>query len=215
MPIKIIIADDHEVVREGLKLILQTDKRISIVGEARNGREAIAQAEALLPDLLLMDISMSEMNGVEATRILHSSLPSIKVIILSMHITSEFILRAMQAGARAYVIKDSAGIEIHKAIRAVMNGRKFISAGAENQPIGLSVLSEKADHTQLSSLSRRERETLQLVVEGKSNAAIAELMNISVKSVETYRSRMMLKLGISNVPALVLFALRNGIITIQ
>ena len=111
MPIKVLIADDHEVVREGLRLILESQDGIYVVGQARNGREAVAKAMELLPDVVLMDISMSEMNGIEATKMLAKSLPSIKVIILSMHESTEFILRAKLAGAQGYIIKDSAGIE--------------------------------------------------------------------------------------------------------
>jgi DNA-binding NarL/FixJ family response regulator len=214
--IKVLIADDHEIVREGLKLILEAQDDIIVVGEAKNGREAVTLAHTLLPDVLLMDISMSELNGIEATNLLHTSLPSVRVIILSMHNTIEFIVRAKHAGAKSYLIKDSDGNEIRTAIRAVMKGRQFVGKKVEPLPVSSSLAREKAEQkSPLNSLSKRERETLQLVVEGNTNATIAELLNISHKSVETYRSRLMLKLGINNVPDLVKFALQHGVTTLS
>jgi len=211
MPVKILIADDHGLVREGLKLILQQQGNNIIVGEASNGREAIALATTLLPDIVLMDISMSEINGIEATRILNESLPAIRVIIISMYNTSEFIFRAFQAGAKAFINKDSAGSEVKKAIRETMHGRTFIGEGLEILPGGYCSGSRKGKAGPLNMLSKRELQTLQLVVEGKTNVAIAEQLKISPKSVETYRLRLMQKLGVDNVRALVKFALLHGI----
>jgi DNA-binding NarL/FixJ family response regulator len=214
MTIKVLIADDHTVVREGIRMILAAQGETSVVGEAHNGREAVAKAEALLPDIILMDISMSEMSGLDATRILKTTLPSAKVIILSMHNTSDCVVRALQAGARAYISKDSAGIEIHNAIRTVMNGNIFIGSGVELMSDDVVSSGSAAEINRLHSLSRRERETLTLIAEGKSNIMIAELMNVSLKSVETYRHRLMAKLKIKNISTLVRFAFEQGVVSI-
>lgn len=212
MPVRILIADDHAVVRDGLRMMLESQDDMTVVGEARNGWEAVSQAEALLPDVLVMDISMPDLNGIEAASILHVRFPKLKIIILSMHNTTEFICRAKHAGAQAYIIKESAGIEVRKAVRSVMKGRWFSGDGVEDLPLEASGKELKSP---LSTLSSREREIMRLVVEGKTSAAIAELLNISPKSVETYRSRLMVKLGVHNVPALVKFALLHGVISLQ
>jgi DNA-binding NarL/FixJ family response regulator len=211
MPVRILIADDHAVVREGLRTILEAAGDLEIVGEAGDGRAVLAQAELLKPDVIIMDISMPELTGIEATRHLRRSLPSAKVVILSMHHGNEYVFRAMQAGARAYILKESAGCNAIFAVRAVMRGRLYFGEGVEAPPAKRS--RSTACQSPLSKLSRREMETLQLVVEGNTNATIAELLQVSTKSVETYRSRLMLKLQISNVPTLVIFALQHGIIT--
>jgi DNA-binding NarL/FixJ family response regulator len=213
MTVRILIADDHAVVREGIRTILQAQGDMEVVGEAGDGREALNKALVLRPDVILMDISMPALNGIEATRMILLRMPTVRVIILSMHHTNEYVIRAMQAGARAFLLKESAGFSIVSAIRAVMKGRQYFDEGIEAPQIKRSGGSA-SQKTPLESLSRRERETLQLVVEGNTNVAIAELFNVTCKSVETYRSRLMLKLGISNVPALVLFALQNGVISL-
>lgn len=213
MQIRVLIADDHAIMREGLRLILAQQSDISVVGEARNGREAVALAEALVPDILLLDISMNELNGIDVAKILRS-LPAVRIIMLSMHNTAEYISRALKAGARGYLIKDSVGTEVLTAIHCVINGRQFIGTGVEALPMGLSTAGGKGKKTPWESLSRRERETLQLVVEGKTSQEISQMFNISRKSVETYRSRLMQKLGVSNIPSLVKCALQNGVISL-
>lgn len=212
MPIRILIADDHTVVREGLRAILEAQTDIIIVGEARDGRDALTKAELLKPDLIFMDISMPDISGIEATRMVLKLLPTVRIIMLSMHHTNEYVSRAMQAGARAYLLKESAGFSAVNAVRAVMRGRQYFDEGVEAPSDKQSGKTVRAT-TPLSSLSKRERETLQLVVEGNTNATIAERLHVSPKTVETYRSRMMQKLNISNVPALVMFALRHGVIS--
>ena len=213
MPIKILIADDHAVVREGLRMILESLEEMTVVGEAIDGRDAIDKAVKLKPDVIVMDISMPELNGIEATRTINERLPSAKIIILSMHHTNEHVFRAIQAGAKAYLLKESAGAGVVKAVQAVIKGQTYFGAGVE-APTKLTG-SKKASRASspLESLSRREREVLQHVVEGKTSAEIADILCLSPKSVETYRSRLMLKLNVANVPSLVKYALLHGITT--
>lgn len=214
MPVRILIADDHAIVRDGLKMILESQREMSVVGEAKNGREALEQAVALRPDVILMDISMPELNGIEATRMIHEQLPKARIIILSMHHTDEHVFRGCQAGAMAFLLKESAGASVVKAIAAVMRGKTYFGEGVQSPDMSLYG-SRVQQQSPLDSLSLREREVLQLVVEGNTSARIAEALSLSPKSVETYRSRLMLKLGISNIPSLVKFALQHGITPAQ
>ncbi len=214
MAVRILIADDHAVVRKGLRTILQAQDDMVVVGEARDGREALNKAEGLKPDVIFMDLSMPEISGIEATRMILKLLPAVRIIILSMHHTNEYVIRAMQAGARAYLLKESAGCSAVNAVRAVMRGRQYFDVDVEAPPAKQRSGSLVSPKTPLERLSRRERETLQLVVEGNTNAEISELFKVSIKSVETYRCRLMLKLDINNVPALVIFALQHGVISL-
>jgi DNA-binding NarL/FixJ family response regulator len=209
MPIRILIADDHRIVRDGLRMMLESQDDMTVVGEACTGLESVALAEALLPDVVIMDISMPELNGIVATAILHTRLPSIKVIILSMHNTTDYICRAKYAGAKAYIVKESSGIEVRNAIRSVMN-EHYVTSSRGRSPADL----EEIITSPLDKLSGREREILQLVAEGNTSATIAELLGLSSKSIETYRCRLMLKLELNNIPALVKFALLHGVISL-
>jgi len=211
MSVRILIADDHAVVREGLRMILEAMGDMTVVGEALDGRDAIEKAQALKPDVIVMDIAMPEMNGIEATRIICERLPTVKIIILSMHHTNEHIFRAIQAGACAYLLKESAGAWVAKAIQTVMKGEYYFGAGVEAPLKVLRANRRTRPASPLESLSQREREVIQLVVEGKTSVEIAEILSLSPKSVETYRSRLMLKLGVNNIPSLVKFALLHGI----
>ena len=206
----VILADDHAVVRDGLHVLLEAHSDISVVGDAANGRQAVRLALQLHPDVVVMDIAMPELNGIEATQHIHDASPSAKVLILSMHSTTEHIFRALQAGARGYLLKDSAGTEVVDAVRAVHAGRRYLS-----QKIASTVLddyiSERSRASPLDSLSPRERQILQLVAEGKSSAEAAALLFLSPKTVDTYRSRMMQKLGIGDLPGLVKFAIQHGV----
>jgi len=213
MSVRILIADDHAVVREGLRMILEASARgeMTVVGEALDGRDTIEKAEMLRPDVIVMDIAMPQMNGIEATRIICERLPEVKIIILSMHHTSEHIFRAIQAGARSYLLKESAGTGVAKAVQAVMKGDYYFGTGVEAPPKALRSSRRSRPSSPLESLSPREREVLQLVVEGKTSAEIADILSLSPKSVETYRSRLMPKLAVNNIPSLVKFALLHGI----
>jgi DNA-binding NarL/FixJ family response regulator len=173
--IKVLLADDHAVVRDGLRVLLEAQSDISVVGDVANGREAVRFVLQQHPDVVVLDIAMPELNGIEATQQIHDASPSTQVLILSMHSTTEHIFRALQAGARGYLLKESAGTEV------------------------------------LDNLSPRERQILQLVVEGKSSAEAAAMLFLSPKTVDTYRSRMMQKLGIGDLASLVKFAIQHGV----
>lgn len=216
MSITVFIADDHAVVRDGLHLLIESQEDIKVVGEAPNGREAARSVERLRPDVVIMDLAMPEMNGIEATRQIRHISPSVQVIILSMHSTSEHIFQALTAGARGYLLKESAGMEVVKAIRAVHSGHRYLS-----EEIGDRVIDEYIKNREvieegnlLTKLSAREREILQLVVEGKSSLEISRVLFISPKTVETYRSRLMQKLGMGDLPSLIKFAIQQGITSI-
>lgn len=208
--IKVFLADDHAVVRDGLRVLLEVQSDISVVGTAENGREAVRLARQLHPDVMVMDIAMPELNGIEATQQIHDASASTQVLILSMHSTTEHIFRALQAGARGYLLKDSAGTEVVDAVRAVHAGRRYLSQKIASTVID-DYLSERHRASPLDSLSPRERQILQLVAEGKSSAEAAAMLFLSSKTVDTYRSRMMQKLGIGDLPSLVKFAIQHGI----
>jgi DNA-binding NarL/FixJ family response regulator len=191
-------------------MILESENEMAVVAMATDGRNAIAQAMEHNPDLIVMDIAMPGLNGIEATEMIRESLPEVGILMLSMHQTREYVYRAIQAGALGYLLKESAGGELVAAVRTVMKGHRFFGKGVE-EPLGMRGKRGDLLKSPIESLSRREREILQLVSEGKTSAEIAATLSLSPKSVETYRSRLMQKLGVANIPALVKFALRHGI----
>jgi DNA-binding NarL/FixJ family response regulator len=209
MSIRVLLADDHAVMREGLRALLAACPEITVVGDVGNGREAVRRSEELKPDVVVMDVAMPDLNGIEAAAMIRKRSPASRVVMLSMHSSSEHVYRAFAAGASGYVLKASAGVEVISAVRQVHLGRRYLSP-ALREASG-AALSGTPRASPLDSLSARERQVLQLVVEGKSSAEIAELVYLSRKTVETYRSRIMKKLGVSDVPALVKFALEHGI----
>jgi DNA-binding NarL/FixJ family response regulator len=209
MKIRVLIADDHAMIRDGLAALLRGDEDIEIAGTAADGREALRLARELRPDVIVMDIAMPELNGVEAMRELHARSPEARVLILSMFSTLEHVQQAFNAGASGYLLKESAGAELKNAIEQVHSGRRYLSGELERHASAL--LARGSERTPLESLSRRERQILQLVVEGKSSTEIGLVLHLSAKTVETYRSRMMQKLGLDGVPALVKFAIAHGI----
>lgn len=208
MSIRVLLADDHAVMREGLRLLLEADSGISVVSAVANGRDALRAAQQFTPDVVVMDVSMPELNGIEATRLIREKCPQVQVVILSMHSTREHVFQAFAAGATGYVLKDSAAAEVLVAVRSARNGIRYVSPAVDRTPDDFH-RGDKAGP--LASLSAREREVLQLVVEGKSSAEIGKIVHLSPKTVETYRSRLMKKLGVANVAALVKFALEHGI----
>lgn len=213
MSIAVFLADDHAVVRDGLRALLEAQPDMRVVGDAANGREAVLRVARLCPDVAILDIAMPELNGIEAAREIGLVCPATQIIILSMHSTTEHIFQALQARVRGYVLKESAGIEVVNAVRAVHAGQRYLSAKISDRIVDDYVRQRQA--TQASSplalLSSRERQVLQLVAEGKSSAEIAGLLSLSLKTVETYRSRLMHKLGISDLPSLVKFAIQHGL----
>ena len=209
MSIRVLLADDHAMLRDGLQALLQAAADIEVAGSASNGREALRLAAELNPDVIVMDITMPDMNGLEALALLLEKHPRIRVVMLSMHSSSEHVYRALNAGAAGYLLKESAGEDIVTAIRRVHAGRSYMSPA-------LAALERRSAPRSdgggpLASLSSRERQVLQLVVEGRSSSEIAALVHLSPKSVDTYRSRLMKKLGVSDLPALVKFAVRHGL----
>ncbi len=213
MSTKVFIADDHTIVRDGLRAILEAQGDITVVGDAANGREAVDKVKKLKPDVVIMDIAMPELNGIGATYQIHQIFPSVEVVILSIFSTTEHIFRAFDAGARGYLLKESAGIEVVNAIRAVHAGRRYLSQKIDEILVDDYIQLRKVTEskTPLDLLSPREREVLQLVAEGKTSREIANLLYLSPKTVETYRSRLMQKLDLKDIPDLVKFAIQHGL----
>jgi two-component system, NarL family, response regulator NreC len=207
--IRILLADDHAVVRAGFKMILSAQADMEIVGEAGNGREAVEAAEELKPDIVVMDVAMPELNGIEATRRLASSLPHTRVIALSMHKDSFYVRETLRAGARGYLLKDSPAGDLVSAVRAVASGESYLSPAVSN-----AVLDDYRRHVTnpIDLLTTREREVLQMIAEGKTNKEIAVVLNLSVYTVDAHRGRIMEKLNLHSINELVRFAVRNGLI---
>ncbi|MFQ5400926.1 MAG: response regulator [Anaerolineae bacterium] len=216
MTITVFLADDHTIVRDGLRLLLNSQPDIEVVGDAADGREAVRQVRELKPNIVILDIAMPELNGIEAAAQIRSECPATDVIILSMYATTEHIFQALNAGARGYLLKESAGIEVVNAARTVHDGGRYLSQKISDKVIQ-DYLQQRTgqDHSPLSRLSHREREILQLVVEGKSSAEIADILFLSPKTIETYRSRLMQKLNITDIPTLVKFAIQHGLTPLE
>ncbi len=217
MSISIFLADDHAVVRDGLRALLEAQPDMRVIGDAANGRDTVRQVARLCPDVVVLDIAMPELNGIEAAREIAQVSPATQVIILSMHSTTEHIFQALQAGARGYLLKESAGIEVVNAVRAVHTGQRYLSQKISDTMIDDYIRQRQAAQAQspLAHLSLRERQVLQLVAEGKSGAEIADILSLSLKTVETYRSRLMNKLGIGDLAGLIRFAIQHGLIPLE
>lgn len=215
MAIRVFLAEDHAVMREGLRLILEQQNDIVVVGEAGDGMETVRKARQLLPDVVLMDISMPEMNGIEATVQIREISPLMRVVILSVHSAGEHIYRSLKAGAIGYLLKESAGKEVVAAVRAAHAGKRYLSDTISDALVDEYLQQPESSFkvSSLNHLSSRERAVLQLVVEGNSSSAIAHKLNLSPKTVDTYRSRLMEKLNIHDMPALVKFAISHGLIS--
>jgi two-component system, NarL family, response regulator NreC len=205
----ILLADDHGVVRQGFRRILEAQPDMEVVGEAGNGREAVDQASKLQPDLVVMDVAMPELNGIEATRRLKENTPRTKVLALSMHKDAVYVREILRAGAQGYLLKDSSDADLVAAIRAIAKGEGWVSPGVAN-----AVLTDYRQHVTdpIDLLSSREREVLQLIAEGKTNKEIASLLNLSVYTVDAHRGRIMEKLNLHSTGELVRFAVRKGLI---
>lgn len=216
--IRILLVEDHILVRKGIFSLLDAEEDIEIVGEASNGNEALSGAEQLHPDLIIMDISLPELNGIEATRLIKKQFPEIKILVLTMHQNEEYVLQLLQAGASGYVIKQSIPSELLTAIRAVHQGDAYLSPSVSRSLIDEYLrFAPNADQPldMYAQLTDREREVLQLLAEGFAPREIAEKLVISVKTVSVHRTNLMEKLNLSSMPDLVKFALRRGIITLD
>lgn len=213
MSISVFIADDHAIVRDGLRALLEANPAVTVVGDAADGREAVVQVLSMKPDVVVMDISMPGLDGISATGRILDSLPQVQVIVLSMIGTPEHISRAFQAGARGYLLKESAGREVLDAVLSVYAGNVYLSQPVLNTLIAdyLQCRQQSENKGPLECLSEREREILKLVVEGKTSAEIAEMLFLSPKTVESYRSRMMHKLDVPNQSALIKLAVEEGL----
>ena len=212
--IRILLVDDHTLVRAGIRALLEAIEATQIVAEAANGLEAIALAKAHRPDLVIMDISMKELNGIEATEAIVAEIPSTKVLILSMHAAEEFVRRAMKAGASGYVVKDSVPMELRMAIEALMRGDVYLSSRVSRHVVSALTAGVELESA-LEALTLRQREVLQMIAEGKSTREIGDALGVSVKTVETHRSALMARLGIFDIAGLVMFAARNKLVSIE
>ena len=217
MSIDVLLADDHQVVCDGLEVLLNSEIDINVVHKSANGRDAVFSARELQPDIVIMDINMPELNGLEATQQIMETNTSTRVIILSMYAQNDLIFQALKSGAKVYILKDSAGVEVVDAVRAVHAGCSYLSKKIEDEVIDeyIRLQQDSRDSHPLSSLSPREREVLQLIVEGKSRVEIAETLCLSKKTVDTYRNRIMQKLDIRDIPTLVKFAIQHGLTTLE
>ncbi len=215
--IKILLADDHKIVRQGIRTLLATEPDMEVVGEADNGRIILRLVQELSPQVIIMDISMPDLNGIDATRQILSEFPGLKVIALSMHSDSLFVLNMLKAGASGYLLKDCALEELVKAIRTVVANKTYLSPGISDILIrdfmeGWSISTGASVFTVLTA---REREVLQLMAEGKSTTQIAQTLCVSVKTVEAHRKQVMNKLGIHSVAGLTKYAIREGLTSLD
>lgn len=212
--IRILLADDHNVMRAGLKLLLERQADMVVVAEAEDGRQAVELAALEVPDVAVIDVAMPRLNGIDAARQIIEKHPKTYVVMLSMHSDESYILRALKAGARGYLLKDSAEADLIRAIRAVWEGKSFFSPAVSRTLLEDYVrqLKQRGEEDSFDLLTTREREILQLLAEGKSNKDVANLFNLSLYTVETHRGHIMQKLGLHTVPELILYAVRKGII---
>ena len=211
--IKLVLADDHAVVRAGIKAMLEGLGGIDIVGQGTNGREACALVEQHQPQLLLMDISMPEMNGLEATARIVKDFPNVRVIILSMHTSEEYVWKALQAGATGYLLKDAEPSELDLAIKTVLSGQTYLTASVSKQVVEAYMQRMGGESTVADVLTPRQREVLQLIAEGKALKEIAQILHVSIKTVESHRTLLMDRLNIHDTAGLVRYAMRRGMIS--
>ena len=212
--IRILLADDHTVVRKGLRLLLENEPGFTVIADAADGREAVGLAERHRPDVVVMDVAMPLLNGIEAARQISSRLPSTAIVFLSMHSDEGYVLRALKAGARAYLLKDSAEYDLIHAVQAVSEGKAFFSPAISKMLVDdyMRQMQERQLEDSFELLTTREREVLQLLAEGKNNKDVATLLNLSLHTVETHRSNIFQKLNLHSSAELILYAIRKGVI---
>jgi DNA-binding NarL/FixJ family response regulator len=213
--IRVLIADDHGIVRKGLRLQLEQNSAFEVIGEASEGREAVRMAEELLPDVVIMDIAMPNLNGIQATAQLVKKNPQIGVIILSMHSDETYLTRTLAAGAKGYLLKENADADLYEAVKTVAGGKPFFSPAIANTLLEdyMRQLQQRGLQDSYDLLTDREKEILQLLAEGRSNKEAASLLNLSTNTVETHRTRIMQKLGLHSSAEIVLYAVRKRIIS--
>ena len=214
--IRVLLADDHALVLAGIRALVEELGGTQIVAEANNGRDAVALAKQHKPDLVIMDISMKDLNGIEATAQIMAEVPSTRVLILSMHTTEDFVRRAIKSGAAGYLVKDSAPLDLKMAIAAVMRDEIYLSPRVSKHVVsGFLHGKPHQDESSMDALTARQREILQMIAEGKSTKEIAYQLNVSVKTVETHRAALMERLDIHDIAGLVLYAVRHGLISVD
>jgi two-component system response regulator NreC len=213
-PVRIVLADDHTVMRNGLRLLLERQPHLQVVGEAADGRQAVALTESANPDVVIMDIGMPNLNGIEAARQIVNHNPRTAIAILSMHSDESYVIRALKAGARAYLLKDSAEADLLAAVRALTEGKSFFSPAISKILVEdyMRQLESRGAEDTYELLTNREREILQLLAEGRTNKEVANMLNLSLYTVETHRTHILQKLNLHSVPELILYAVRKGII---
>lgn len=213
MSTRIVLADDHALVRSGIKSLLMAMSGIEVVGEADDGNAAIELTEKLKPDVVVMDIAMKGMNGLEAVRRLRAEHPATKFLMLSMYGSEEYVMQALNAGANGYLFKDSAAYELEKALIEVIHGRQYLDSHISRDALDLYMKKVAQDGTPVEVLTPRQREILQLIAEGNNTKEIAYRLNVSAKTIETHRAQLMERLEIRDVPGLVRYAIRTGLTT--
>ena len=213
-PVRILLANDHTVMRNGLRLLLERQPNLQVVGEAADGRQAVALCETVNPDVVVMDIAMPNLNGIEAARQIVNRNPRTAIAILSMHSDESYVIRALKAGARAYLLKDSAEADLLAAVRALTDGKSFFSPAISKILVEdyMRQLESRGAEDTYELLTNREREVLQLLAEGRTNKEVANMLNLSLYTVETHRAHILQKLNLHSVPELILYAVRKGII---
>jgi two-component system, NarL family, response regulator NreC len=214
MKLRILLADDHVVMRTGLRMVLEKQPDFEVVGEADNGRQAVTQVQSLQPDIAVLDITMPELNGIDAAAQIAASCPKTSTVMLSMNSDESYVLRALKAGAKAYLLKDSAEADLITALRAVKAGKSFFSPAVSRTLLEdyTRQMRQRGIEDSYELLSAREREILQLIAEGKGNKEIAGLLSLSLHTIETHRTHILQKLNLHSVADIILYAVRKGII---
>ena len=215
MNIRVVVADDHTIIRSGLRMLLEREAGFEVVGEASDGRQAVELAESLKPDVIMLDIGMPNLNGIEATRQIVQKLPRTRVVVLSMHSDESYVLKALKSGARGYLLKDSAESDILNAIRAVSEGKAYFSPEISKMLVEDYVreIRTRGVEDSYELLTSREREILQLIAQGKSNKEVAARLNLSLYTVETHRRNLQDKLNLHSLAELILYAVRKRVIS--
>lgn len=213
MSVQVLLVEDHALVRAGIRSLLDAAQGIEVIGEARDGREALTLMRDRAADVVVMDITMPGLNGLETTKRIKKIYPRTRVLMLSMYSSDEYVVQSLRYGADGYLVKDSAAPELERAIHAVSRGERYLGEGPIRERLEKQLASAKGMRDPLERLTPRQREILQLVVEGKKTREIAEILSVSVKTVETHRAQLMDRLGIHDVAGLVRYAIRNGLIS--